>query len=216
MRQNRRQLLALVMGVALLILAITLNRALTFTPFHLIGLSREWWVGPREIAHMIGLTGFTVAAWYFISSFASRRLIATNIAITVAVVVGLASSWPEDGWLYDVFGVTTFELAVSLSPIYLGAWALFGLIAWKTPSLLRPKPALMSSCLVLVMTTALWELYIQPFDNVYGGPPRGWIEMAQVLCDLVGILFGALIVQRIAGWPEPQNEAVFRKPRDCI
>ena len=205
MHQNRREIFALVLGAVLLLLSIRLNSSLDFTPVYLVGQRREWEIGPREIAHLVGLAGFTVMVWYLISSFASKRLIALNLALTVCVGAGLALTWPEYDLLYDLLGLNTLEIA-RMSPIYVAAWMLLLLVAWKTPNLLFPVPALLSACGVLVATTAFWELYVQPFDNVYGKPPRGGIEMGQVVFDLVGVLIGALIVLRLHGWPGPLHK----------
>jgi hypothetical protein len=203
MRQNRQELLALVLGMALLLLSIKLNKALDFTPFYLIGNRREWEIGSREIAHLVGLAGFTVMVWYFIRSFAYKRLVAINLAMMVSVAVAAALAWPEHDLLFDLLGVNALEVAFKLMPILLSGWIWCAFIAWKTPNLVKPLPALVSSSLVLVATIALWEFYVQPFDNVYGGPPRGWIEKGQVVFDFVGVLVGALIVLRFHGWPGP-------------
>ncbi|MBU4633478.1 hypothetical protein [Pseudomonas chlororaphis] len=182
------------MGVTLIMLAIKLNRFLTFDPIYLVGQRREWLVGPREIAHLIGIAGCTVGGWYFISSFASKLLICWNLALTVAFVVGVASMGPESQWLYDAFGITPLELYVNLSTIYLGAWIWLALTAWAVPNMLRFRPALIISCIFMVVTIGLWELYTQPFVHVYDGPARGWIQASQVACDLLGVLVGALLV----------------------
>lgn len=206
MRQNRREILALVLGMALLLLSIKLNRSLEFTPFYLIGQRREWEVGPRELAHLIGLAGFTVMVWYFIRSFAYKRLVAINLAMMVSVAVAAAITWPEHDLLFDLLGLNALAVALKLMPILLSGWIWCTFMAWKTPNLVKPLPALVSSCLVIVATTALWEFYVQPFDNVYGGPPRGWIEMGQVVFDFIGVLIGALLVLRLHGWPGPLHE----------
>lgn len=200
MRQNRRELLAMLLGMALLLLSIKLNWALDFTPFYLIGQRREWEVGPREIAHLIGLSGFTVMVWYFIRSFAYKRLVAINLAMMASIAVAAVLAWPEHDLLFDLLGVNGLEVAFKLVPILMSGWIWCGFMAWKTPNLVKPLPALVSSSLVVVATIAFWEFYVQPFDNVYGGPPRGWIEIAQVIFDVVGVLIGALIVLRLHGW----------------
>lgn len=194
---KRDAITALVVGVALTILAIQIDKYLTFTPFHLIFQTFQWQVGPRDIAHMIGLAGFTVTLWYFLRSFTSRLLIVLNIMMAVSAAFSVSLDSAENDWLYKIAGISAYELAGNILPIFLLACVLLGLAAWKTPRLLGPRSALIFSCLTLVVATAIWEFYVQPFDNVYGAAPRGWIEKAQVVCDLVGIFIGYLIVKTI-------------------
>jgi hypothetical protein len=197
MRENREEIIALAIGLALMIFAVQLDKHVTFTPFHLLANSREWQVGPRDIAHLFGMAGFTVAVWYFLRSFTNWFLILFNTVITVAVVSLLSLERGEHDWLYEIAGVSAYSLVADVLPYFILVCILLGLAAWKTPRLLGQVPTLWFSCLALIITTAVWELYVQPFDNVYGDKPRGWVEKAQVCCDLVGIFVGYLIVQAI-------------------
>lgn len=194
MLQDRHKLLALVIGVALVMLAVYLDKHWAFNSFYLIGHMREWMVGAREINHMIGLFGLALALWYFIISFSSRRLVATNLVITLVGAVVIMLTNAENNWLFNVFGISRSGLLCDLSPIYIGMWVLLGLVVWRTPNVLRPVPALVGSCGALVLTTVVWECYVQPFNNVYQKDPRGWIEWSQVFFDLGGIGAAALII----------------------
>jgi hypothetical protein len=205
MRQNWRELLALVLGMGLVLLSIRLDKSLHFAPIYLIGQQREWMVGPREIAHVVGVAGLTVAVWYFIRSFAFKRLIALNLALTAFLAVVLVQAWPEHDYLYDYLRITGLQFFFD-SPIIVAAWVFCGFFAWKFPEMFRPLPPLVAACGILIATTAVHEFYAQPFVTVYGEPPRGWVEVVQVGCDLVGILIGALIVLKLNGWPGPLHE----------
>lgn len=194
MLQYLNRLFALVIGVVLVVFAVYLDKNWNFDEFHLVWHSREWLVGAREINHMIGLTGFTISLWYFITSFSSKLLIVINLLITLTIALAIAFIRPEENWFFDFSGVSREELWSTIMPIYIFLCMMLGLAAWKTPNFLRPVPVLVISCGGLIFATLVWECYVQPFNNVYGRDPRGWIEFSQVLFDLLGIGAAALII----------------------
>ncbi|CAD0264225.1 membrane hypothetical protein [Pseudomonas veronii] len=202
--QSRCEIQALLVGVALLLLSLYVDKSLTLAPFYLVGQSQEWLVGRREIAHLIGLAGLTVSAWYFLRSFNFKYLVLTNIAVAAVLIGVLAWKRPDHDWAYDLLGVTPLELAFN-SPIYLGVGVFCGFLAWKTPTLTQPTPALICACLALVVNSVFWELYVQPFHNANDHPARGWVEIAQFLCDVLGITLGAGVVLLSTRWSGPKE-----------
>lgn len=191
-------LVAFVLGGGLLLAALYLDKHYRFTPIYLVSGMKEWLIGHREVAHLIGMSGGVLFSWYFLSSFAHRSLIIFNAAATLVIAALVIFEFPYQGWSFDLFGMTAFEIGVNGTPLIFGVWALLSLIAYQTPNLLRPWPSLAAICAAFLVNVAYWEVCHQPFESVYGEAPRGWIEYGQVCFDIVGVMAGAGAVAVIA------------------
>ncbi|MNR49602.1 hypothetical protein D3C85_1690000 [compost metagenome] len=60
-----------------------------------------------------------------------------------------------------------------------------------------PAPALVIAVVGSILMSLIWEGVTQNLSNVYDGPARGFIQGAQITCDMIGITLGALVVAYI-------------------
>lgn len=190
-------LLALVgvLGAVLVAMGITIATSHSFSTYYPIGSSPAWGFGPRELAHVVGFSGCTLGGWALIRTFRTPAGRAANLMVALS---GLSGSpmllWGPD-WLLTAMGsgLRYFLLTVAI-PFYLLGTLMMRQYVKDCPALAQPVPATLMSAIGLFLWSVCWELGIQPFGNVYGGPPRGYIQWAQVLCDCIGILVPTVLV----------------------
>jgi hypothetical protein len=179
-------------GCVLILFSIWFSASVTFSPVRL-GDGDVWAFGPRAAAHFIGFSGMVMAGWCFLHSFALMsskalgRFVATLI-VSLPVVIYLATGTrvvirPDVGKLLCLMILNA-----------LGACAMAVLLRLHFPRLFAPVPAMILAVVGAMGMSLYWEGITQHLVNVYAGPPRGYAQLAQIVCDLAGIAFGALFV----------------------
>jgi hypothetical protein len=161
----------------------------SFAPVQLFQ-SDAWLYRPRELAHFIGYAGCVMFVWTAI------RFYTTNAARWVPHAVGglgvatLLLFYFGSVAVKALIGVVAVKILCNLLPVYLGGCYVMGSARRMRPHWLKPMPALTGSVLLLVSISLLWEALIQPLLNVYDGPPRGYVQFAQLTCDFAGVAIG--------------------------
>lgn len=194
-RDFTSKLAMLALGAALIIFATWFSSYVAFEPIVISG--EEWSFGPREVAHLFGFMGCVLALWFFGNSFAAWptmivTLLIGAIGIGLVVFYGIAPRGIKN--MIDPNAAETF--------LYVLYYYLLGCfsgccIRKQSHWLLQPRRMLIIAALVLAATSMGWEVYTQPFEHVYHKAPRHYVQLAQVLCDFVGIAVGFKLVNSL-------------------
>lgn len=181
------------LGVILIALGLDIAVTRAFSTMYAVGTNPAWGFGPRELAHCIGFAGSTLAGWALIRSFATQRGRSANIIVALAGLCSLPLflSWPVWIPFQMEHGLRKFICTIVI-PFYLIGSVMLRQYVKDLPSLARPTQAALMSAGMMWIWSLTWEVGIQPHEYVYEGPPRGYIQWAQLLCDFVGIWVPAL------------------------
>ena len=177
-------------GCALILFSIWFSINVTFPPVQLTE-GEAWVFGPRAAAHLIGFAGILMAGWFFINSFSymsSKALIIFTATLSMSLLVVL---WLASG----TWGLIRPDVAklVCIMLIYaLGACGMASILRRHWPKVLEPAPALLIAVVGSLCMSLDWEGITQNLSNVYDGPARGFMQGAQITCDMLGITLGAL------------------------
>lgn len=207
------KLAVLALGTALIIFATWFSSYVAFEPIVLSG--EEWSFGPREVAHLFGFMGCVLAVWFFGNSFAAwPTLIVTllNGAIGIGLVMFYGIAPREIKEMIDPNAAETF--------LYVLYYYLLGCFAGccirkQSHWLIQPRRMLIIAALVLATISIGWEVYTQPFEHVYHKAPRHYVQLAQVLCDFVGITIGFRLVNSLIQRLESHGIVNAATP-DCV
>jgi hypothetical protein len=180
-------------GVMLIALGFDIAVTRPFATMYFVGSNPAWGFGPRELAHCVGFAGCTLAGWALIRSFATQRGRRANIVVALAGLCGfpLFLSWPAWMPFQMEHGLRKFICTIVI-PFYLIGSVMLRQYVKDWPSLTRPTQAALMSAGMMWIWSLTWEVGIQPHEYVYEGPPRGYIQWAQLLSDFVGIWVPAL------------------------
>lgn len=183
-----------ILGFCALSLAIYFNDVLSFDPYYLIGQSEAWAFGPREGAHFFGMMAGPMIGWAYLTSFATRKSLQTTLALVVLLYVWMFVCGKGPEAVTSYMGreiVRQFIWPIVLLPFV--SVICFG-ISKGARELINPLPALLATCVPLAIWSIGWEIIEQPFFNVYGAAPRGWIQFSQVISDFAGMGLGSVVV----------------------
>lgn len=211
-REFQSKLAMLALGAALIAFATWFSSHVRFDPIVLAGDALSF--GPREVAHLFGFMGTVLAVWFFGNSFAARPTLFVTLllgAIGIGLVVSFKFAPRGIKVLIDPSAAETFLYI--LFYYLVGCFAGFG-IRMQSHWLIQPRRVLIITALVLAATSIGWEVYVQPFDNVYQNAPRHCIQFAQVLCDFFGIAIGFRLVNRLIRRLETHGSS-HAKTSDC-
>lgn len=188
--QSKLAILAL--GAALIIFATWFSTYVKFEPIVFSG--DQWAFGPREVAHLFGFMGCVLTVWFCGNSFdtSSTMLVSLSMgAIGIGLVVFAIFAPKEIKALFNSKAVEAF-LYVLLYYL-LGCWSAW-CIRIQSHWVFQPRRILIISSLFLALISVGWEVYTQPFDNVYLKASRDYVQFSQILCDFVGIAVGFSLV----------------------
>ena len=176
------------LGAILIILGFEITIAHKFETMYPFGKTPAWGFGYRELAHCVGFAGCTLGGWAMVRSFGSRRGRRVNLitALSALCLFPIFLTWPE--WMPFVLdhGLRRFVCAIGIPFYVLGTLMMLQYVKdW--PLLTNPFPAALMSAAGMWLWSLSWEVGIQPFESVYGGPSRGYIQWAQVISDTIGI-----------------------------
>lgn len=156
--------------------------------------SNAWAYGPREFVHFIGFIGFVMSVWAFLMSFGEDSPAYQRVLPVAVSVSGILALWVGNEQAVEYFGYGETKAALYLLFILLGLCVLLFILRGYSPGILKAKRALVITVTINGGLSLFWELIAQPLFDVYGRDPRGYVQFAQVSCDITGILIGAFIV----------------------
>ncbi|WP_409321458.1 hypothetical protein [Pseudomonas monteilii] len=186
----------LVLGAMIVLFAISFDSQVNFTGLHVMD-GPAWFIGPRAVAHMIGFIGLIMCFWFFFISFAEKTTLRINLALgSLLPIIGMAYFWGPE-FFQEKIGYLYALLALQMTPTYLAACYVAYTMKKLTPRLITPKGALVTAMCGGVAVSLYWELLQQRFIDVYGKPPRDYIQFGQILCDLTGIFIGCALLALI-------------------
>lgn len=182
-------------GLLLIVLSLEITVTHLFETIYAFGRNPAWAFGPRELAHCVGFAGCTLVGWAIIRSFSTRGGRRTSI---IASLGGLACfpllvTWPA--WIpFEIdHGLRKFLCTIAIPFYFIGTVMLLQFVK-DCPGIARHKPAALMSAGLMWSCSIFWEIGIQPLAAVYGGPPRGYIQWAQLLSDFIGIWTPTLVL----------------------
>lgn len=192
------QIAAFCFGVVQVALGIGISAHFTFEPLQLIS-GEAWAFGPRELAHFTGYSGCVLVVWSTLRFYASKAAawiphVLAGLGVTTLLLYHLGS--PE---VRASIGSTRVTVLCQMMPMYLGGCYLMSHVRQHS-ELLRPKPALAVSVLLLVSMSLIWEVVVQPFFSVYGGSSRGFVQISQLICDMAGAVVGSVLTAPFVRW----------------
>ena len=189
------KLAMLVAGVGIIALATWFSIFVHFQPIVLSG--NEWAFGPREVAHLLGFMGCVLSVWFFGNSFATRSTLLVCLSMG-AIGIGFV--------VFAIFASQEIKAQFNQNVIHAFLYVLFTyilgcvsgcVIRCQSLWLFQPRRVLILTAILLALSSIGWEVYTQPFEHVYQKPPRGYVQLAQVLCDFAGIAFGYWVVSSV-------------------
>lgn len=182
-------------GCALILFAIWFSINITFPPFRLTE-GEQWAFGARAVAHLIGFAGMVMAGWFFIHSFSYMTSKTLHCLMGILFLGSMVLIWLATGTWRPVN--PDIALLLCLMQLYaLCGCAMAAVLRQHWPRLFEPAPALVIAVVGSILMSLLWEGVTQNLSNVYDGPARGFIQGAQISCDLFGITIGAMAVAYI-------------------
>ncbi|WP_219096208.1 hypothetical protein [Pseudomonas sp. UMAB-40] len=170
-------------------MAILVSGHASFEPLQLFQ-GDAWLYRPRELAHFIGYAGSVMIVWSAMRFYTTRAALWVPQAIGGLGVATLLFYFFGSVAVKELIGALVVKALCQLLPLYLGGCYVMDNVRSLRPGWLKPMPALTASVLLLVSTSLLWEVLVQPLVSVYGGPPRGHVQLAQLTCDFAGIAIG--------------------------
>lgn len=187
-------------GALLVALGVEISTARPFETIYALGTNPAWGYGPRELAHSVGFAGCTLAGWALVRSFSTRRGRCANLIAALASIcwLPLFIMWPE--WMPFTIDQGFRKLVCTIGiPFYFFGTLMMMRFATDCPVITKPLPAALLSAGGMCLWSICWEIGVQPFESVYGGPPRGYIQWAQLISDFIGILAPLLLLALFAG-----------------
>jgi hypothetical protein len=195
-----KMLAAGVLGVTLIALGFEITNARPFETLYAVGKNPAWGFGPRELAHCVGFAGCTLGGWALVRSFGSRRGRRMNLIASIAglCLLPLFLKWPE--WMPFTIdhGIRKFVCTIGIPFYFLGTLMMLQYVK-DYAVLTKPMPAALMSAVGMLLWSIFWEVGVQPLESVYGGPPRGYIQWAQLISDFIGIWTPAIALVLCAG-----------------
>ena len=159
--------------------------------FWLVGVTLSglaWFLSPyisREIAHFIGVLGFPFIAYLYALMFLEN----SNIKIQVISVIAM---YLLVSFLIGFKGIAIIGFNY-LTPF--GCFFLLVVIAKSRVLKLNSTRGVIITCTLLSILPSIgWELVVQPFIDVYGSGPRGYVQWCQFAIDLCAVLIGGLSI----------------------
>jgi len=139
----------------------------------------------RSVLHLISAAVIYIGVYSFVWVMQRRRIeiksLTPNRAKVMLVVLGLPAV---------VYGVMSEQGGVPVAGAVLLGLSVV-LIVLIGRRLRSPGSYGVLACLAL---TVVWELIVQPWITVYGGPARGYIQGEQVIAELAGLLIGMALI----------------------
>lgn len=141
-----------------------------------------WW---RAIAHFVGFAGMAACMVSLLSQAQGKRIEESLPRLLLAATSGVGVTW-----LANRAGVMSAPMATAIAMLMI-----FGVFARVTigevVTWTAGRYALSLTLLFCLVGSWLWELYNQPFVDVYGTGPRGHFQWEQLLADAAGSIIGA-------------------------
>ena len=171
-------------GILTLVITFCINYALFFSSVDLFGLGLAWQFGPRELVHLTGSLGAVLVSWPILQVVSQSRpdklfYFCAFFYFVIAMFVHRFLVYEESEFRFLLWG---------------GAYIVFSCIL-LTSSFLNNKNSraswllIFSACLIEIFNL-WWELVQQPLLGSRGDAPRGYCQLAQVLCDFLGVVAG--------------------------
>lgn len=184
MKKSSKSILLFFLGYTLVFIAICISYFLKFKITH--------YINQREIAHFIGFIGVTILFYIYLSIYVDKVFfkIINLVHIPIALLVFLTTSLNLK--LMNVFVIKSLGI-ISIAYFLLVAMYFFYFMINVQHSKYK-KNLIKNSATLSILIVVWWELFKQPMITVYGGPPRGYIQWAQVIIDLLGIFIATLIL----------------------
>ncbi|MCE0972105.1 hypothetical protein [Pseudomonas putida] len=207
-----KTIVAGLLGVMLIFLGVELSIARPFETVYAFAENPAWGFGPRELAHCVGFAGCTLGFSSLMRSFSSQSGRRMNF---IAAIGGLCMypvflRWPE--WMpFTIdYGLRKFICTIGI-PFYLLGTLLILRYVKDWPMLTEPLPAALMSGGGMWLWSISWELGVQPFESVYGGSPRGYIQWAQLISDFIGIWTPVFVLATCVGWSPVRKKNRFQQ-----
>ncbi|MEV1965830.1 hypothetical protein ABZR56_05125 [Pseudomonas aeruginosa] len=141
-----------------------------------------WW---RAIAHFVGFAGMAACLVSLLSQAQGKRIEESLPRLLLAATSGVGVTW-----LANRAGVMSAPMAAAIAMLMIfGVFArvtIGEIVTWTAG-----RYALSLTLLFCLVGSWLWELYNQPFVDVYGTGPRGHFQWEQLLADAAGSIIGA-------------------------
>lgn len=152
-----------------------------------------WW---RAAAHFMGFTGMAACLVSLLSRTQGERIEDSLPRLLLAATAGIGLIWLANQ-AGKMSGVAASAITMA---IIVGAFlrAILGEVVTWTAG----RHAVSLTLLFCLLLSGLWELFNQPFVDVYGTGPRGFFQWEQVIADATGAVLGARwAARRIAASP---------------
>ncbi|HBN8507572.1 hypothetical protein [Pseudomonas aeruginosa] len=188
MNINRDRLSLVVLGLLLIVIAVSLSLNVS-----------------HDLAHFYGMAGLTLLVAEVLR-FGDRLgvreiglagVVAGGLVLVCVVIVVAANRFGFITPAQGAFILTVLGLVLGL-----------GYLARQLHQIMRPKHPAPVAALMVVSVSLIWEGVIQPFITVYGEAPRGYVQGWQVFADLSGVLL-AYFASRKLGMHGDQSRPGF-------